>query len=79
MPYLYTIESILIYIILCELKYFYNLKGKNMKFKDVLLGSALMSSMLFAGGDIVPVEPIVQTPIEETDNWELQITPLAIY
>ena len=29
-----------------------------MKLKNILMGSAILSSTLFAGGDIVPVEPV---------------------
>lgn len=50
-----------------------------MKFKNALLASALMSSMLFAGGDIVPVEPIVQTSMEETANWEFNLAPFYLW
>ncbi|MCD6213266.1 MAG: hypothetical protein J7J02_09850, partial [Sulfurovum sp.] len=50
-----------------------------MKLKKILLGSALLSSMLFAGGDIVPVESIVQTPVEETDNWEFNLVPFYLW
>ena len=50
-----------------------------MKLKKLLLGSALLSSMLFAGGDIVPVEPIVETPVEETDNWEFNLAPFYLW
>jgi hypothetical protein len=44
-----------------------------LKLTNLLLGSALLSSTLFAGGDIVPVEPIV---VEETlsTEWEFYAT-----
>ena len=53
-----------------------------MKLKKILLGSALLSSMLFAGGDIVPIEPIVQTPqvaSEETEKWKFNLAPFYLW
>ncbi|NOR56671.1 MAG: hypothetical protein GQ531_10765, partial [Sulfurovum sp.] len=40
--------------------------------KKLLLGSALASSVLFAGGDVVPPEPMV----EEVSEWS---TSASIY
>jgi len=50
-----------------------------MKLKNALLGSALLSSMLFAGGDIVPVEPLVETAVEETKTWEFNLAPFYLW
>ena len=50
-----------------------------MKLKNIFLGSALLSSMLFAGGNIVPVEPIVQTPVEETEKWKFNLAPFYLW
>ncbi len=53
-----------------------------MKFKKLLFGSALLSSMLFAGGDIVPVETTVQAPqasMEETEKWEFNLAPFYLW
>lgn len=50
-----------------------------MKLKNIIFGSALLSSMLFAGGDIVPVEPIVQTPVEETEKWKFNLVPFYLW
>ena len=45
-----------------------------MKVKNLLLGSMVLSSMLFAGGDIVPVEPVIEAvPVSA---WE---TSASIY
>ena len=41
-----------------------------MKLKNILLGSALLSSILLAGGDIVPVEPIVDEIPVSQNAWE---------
>lgn len=40
---------------------------------------SIAGNVLMAGGDIVPVEPIVQTPIEETDNWEFSLAPFYLW
>jgi len=45
-----------------------------MKIKNLLLGSALLSSTLFAGGDIEPV-PIVEEPVVETNAWAFEFEP----
>lgn len=46
--------------------------------KKLLLGSALLSSTLFAGGDIVPVEPVVETPVVETKTWSYEFEPYML-
>lgn len=53
-----------------------------MKLKKLLFSSVVLSSMLFAGGDIVPVEPIVQTPqvlTEETEKWKFNLAPFYLW
>ena len=40
---------------------------------------SIAGNVLMAGGDIVPVEPIVQAPIEETDNWEFRLAPFYLW
>ena len=45
-----------------------------MKLKNILMGSAILSSTLFAGGDIVPAEPVLEElPVNE---WK---TSASIY
>ena len=39
-----------------------------MKLKNLLVGSALFSSILFAGGDIVPVEPVIEE-VPVVNEW----------
>ena len=39
-----------------------------MKLSNLLLGSALLSSTLFAGGDIAPVEPVMPEVVVN-DSW----------
>ncbi len=50
-----------------------------MKLKKLLLGSAVLSSMLFAGGDIAPVEEMVETAVEETKTWEFNLAPFYLW
>ena len=38
-----------------------------MKLKNIILGSALLSSMLFAGGDTIPTEPIAEVPSKSNE------------
>ena len=45
-----------------------------MKIKNLLLGSALLSSTLFAGGDLVPT-PVVEEPVVETSAWAFEFEP----
>lgn len=49
-----------------------------MKIKNLLLGSALLSSTLFAGGDITPVEPVVEETLVETSAWSFEFEPYMI-
>jgi len=46
-----------------------------MQIKNLLLGSALLSSTLFAGGDITPVEPVVEEITAETNTWSFELEP----
>ena len=49
-----------------------------MKLTHILTSSALLSSMLFAGGDIIPVNPIVENvPIEES-AWSFELEPYML-
>lgn len=48
-----------------------------MKRKNILIGSILLSSLLYAGGDIVPVEPIVQE-IQEVSEWSYELEPYML-
>ena len=45
-----------------------------MKIKNILLGSVLLSSTLFAGGDIAPT-PVVEEPVVETSAWAFEFEP----
>jgi len=50
-----------------------------MKLTHLLLSSALLSSTLFAGGDIVPVEPVIvaeEMPI--TSPWSYEFEPYML-
>jgi hypothetical protein len=38
--------------------------------KKTLLLSVVASTMIMAGGDIAPVEPVVETPVVETSDWD---------
>ena len=49
-----------------------------MKLTSILFSSALLSSTLFAGGDIVPVEPLLETPIVETKAWSYEFEPYML-
>jgi hypothetical protein len=43
-----------------------------MKIKNILVGSVVLSSILFAGGDIVPV---AEEPVVETNAWSFELEP----
>ncbi len=48
-----------------------------MKVKNILIGSIVLSSLLFSGGDIAPVEPIVEeTP--EVSEWSYELEPYML-
>ena len=49
-----------------------------MKLKNILLGSALLSSTLFAGGDIAPVEPIIAEEIPVANTWSFEFEPYML-
>ena len=36
-----------------------------------------LSGLAFAGGDIAPVEPVVETPVVEDNPWEFRLSPYA--
>ena len=42
--------------------------------KKVIVGSLLVGSMLFAGGDIAPT-PVVEEPMVETKAWSFELEP----
>ena len=48
-----------------------------MKLKNILLGSAILSSTLFAGGDIAPVEPVVEEA-PTASAWSFELEPYMI-
>ena len=45
-----------------------------MKIKNILLGSVVLSSMLFAGGYIEPT-PVEEAPVVETSAWAFELEP----
>ena len=47
--------------------------------KKTLLLSVVASTMIMAGGDIAPVEPVVEAPAQEASKWELTADIKAIY
>ncbi len=49
-----------------------------MKLTNLLLGSALLSPTLFAGGDIAPVEPVVEAPVVKTKAWSYEFEPYLL-
>ena len=43
--------------------------------KKIMISALVASSLALAGGDIVPVEPVVETPVlEETNAWKNEIS-----
>ncbi len=49
-----------------------------MQLHKILLGSALLSSILFAGGDITPT-PVVEEPVVvETKAWSFEFEPYML-
>ena len=46
-----------------------------MKLRNLFIGSALLSSMLFAGGDITPIESAVEEAATETNAWSFEFEP----
>ncbi|MDD2450541.1 MAG: hypothetical protein PHU67_01335 [Sulfurovum sp.] len=47
--------------------------------KKALLLSVVASSMIMAGGDIAPVEPVVETPAPVVSGWEFSGTATVYY
>jgi|GEM_PF-4000349 len=47
--------------------------------KKALLLSVVASSMIMAGGDIAPVEPVVETPAPVVSGWEFSGTGVVYY
>ena len=42
--------------------------------KKSMIGALIASSVVVAGGDIAPVEPIVETPVVEENTWRNEVT-----
>jgi len=43
--------------------------------KKIMISALVASSLALAGGDIAPVEPVVETPVvEETSGWQNEVT-----
>ena len=51
-----------------------------MKFTTLLLSSALLSSTLFAGGDIAPAEPAIEEVVPQvtTSPWSFELEPYML-
>ncbi len=47
--------------------------------KKTLLLSVVASTMIMAGGDIAPVEPVVEAPVAEVSGWEFGGTGVVYY
>ncbi|MBT8348503.1 MAG: outer membrane porin, OprD family [Sulfurovum sp.] len=47
--------------------------------KKTLLLSVVASTMIMAGGDIAPVEPVIEAPVAETSGWQFTADIKAIY
>lgn len=45
--------------------------------KKILLSTFVASSLALAGGDITPVEPVVETPVVEANPWKNEVTIYA--
>jgi len=43
--------------------------------KKVILSIVALSGLAFAGGDIAPVEPVMETPVVENNPWEFRLSP----
>jgi hypothetical protein len=41
--------------------------------KKIIISALVASSLAMAGGDIVPVEPVVETPIVEANPWKNEV------
>lgn len=43
--------------------------------KKIMMSALVASSLVMAGGDIAPVEPVVETPVvEDTSKWQNELT-----
>lgn len=42
--------------------------------KKIMISALVASSLAFAGGDITPVEPVVETPVVEANSWKNEVT-----
>lgn len=42
--------------------------------KKILMGTLVASGLVLAGGDIAPVEPVVETAVEDTNTWKNEVT-----
>ncbi len=47
--------------------------------KKTLLLSVVASTMIMAGGDIAPVEPVVEAPVVEASGWNFQGQAVVYY
>ena len=47
--------------------------------KKALLLSVVASTMIMAGGDIAPVEPVVETPVVEASGWDFSGQAVVYY
>ena len=54
-------------------------KIKEITMKKALLLSVVASTMIMAGGDIAPVEPVVKTPAPVVSGWEFSGTGVVYY
>lgn len=45
--------------------------------KKMMISTLVVSGLALAGGDIVPVEPVVETPVEDTNTWKNEVTIYA--
>lgn len=54
-------------------------KIKEITMKKALLLSVVASTMIMAGGDIAPVEPVVEAPVVETSGWDFSGQAVVYY
>ncbi len=54
-------------------------KFKEITMKKTLLLSVVASTMIMAGGDIAPVEPVVEAPVAEPSGWDFGGQAVAYY
>lgn len=64
-------------LIMIEYYKLYHLKGEKMKATLSIVSILALSGLAFAGGDIAPVEPVVETPVVEESSWEFRLSPYA--